>query len=70
MLTRRAPTNKTPIDTPSASTLARAYVAFLELPVPLVLLVLWVSGALLEGLCVVALYEAGLVLARMVGTLL
>ena len=63
MRTRRATTNKTPIDAPSASSkLARTYVAFLELPVPLVLLVLWVSGALLEGLCVVALYEAGSVL--------
>jgi hypothetical protein len=62
MRTRRADTNNTPIDTPSASTLAWAYEAFLELPAPLVVLVLWVSGALLEGLCVVALYEAGSVL--------
>ena len=35
----------------------RAYEGFLELPVPVVLAVLWVAGAVLEGLCIAALYE-------------
>ena len=39
--------------------LARAYEGFLELPVPIVLAVLWVAGAVLEALCIVALYEVG-----------
>ena len=34
----------------------RAYEGFLELPVPVVLAVLWVAGAVLEGLCIAALY--------------
>jgi hypothetical protein len=36
----------------------RAYEGFLELPVPVVLAVLWVAGAVLEVLCVIAVYEA------------
>ena len=35
----------------------RAYEGFLELPVPVVLAVLWVAGAVLEGSCIAALYE-------------
>ncbi len=42
--------------------LDRAYEGFLELPVPVVLAVLWRAGAALEAACVVALYEAGSVL--------
>ena len=38
----------------------RAYEGFLELPVPVVLAVLWVAGAVLEGSCVAALYAVGL----------
>ncbi len=47
-----------------------AYERFLELPVPIVLAVLWVGGAVLEGSCVVALYEGGLVLTQSVGAVL
>ena len=34
----------------------RAYERFLELPVPLVLVVLWFVGAALLGVCALALY--------------
>jgi len=34
----------------------RAYERFLELPVPLVLVVLWLAGAMLMGACALALY--------------
>ena len=44
--------------------LDRAYEGFLELPVPVVLAVLWVAGAALEVACVVTLYEVGSVLVR------
>jgi len=47
--------------------LGRAYEWFLELPVLIVLAVLWVVGLVLEGLGVVALYQGGLVLSRLVG---
>jgi hypothetical protein len=47
--------------------LGRAYEGFLELPVPVVLAVLWVVGAALEVACVVALYEVGSVLVRLAG---
>jgi len=47
--------------------LDRAYEGFLELPVPVVLAVLWVAGAALEVACVVALYEVGSVLVRLAG---
>jgi hypothetical protein len=36
----------------------RIYGSFLKLPVPVVLAVLWVAGAVLEALCVIAVYEA------------
>ena len=39
----------------------------MELPVPVVLAVLWVAGAALEVACVVALYEVGSVLVRLAG---
>ena len=48
----------------------RTYEGFLELPVPVVLAVLWVAGAVLEGSCVAALYAVGLGLARLVGVVL
>ena len=35
-----------------------AYARFLELPVPIVLSVLWLAGVVLIGLCVLALYWA------------
>ena len=44
--------------------LDRAYEGFLELPVPVVLAVLWVAGAALEVACVLTLYEVGSVLVR------
>ena len=47
--------------------LDRAYKGFLELPVPVVLAVLWVAGAALEVACVVALYEVGSVLVWLAG---
>jgi hypothetical protein len=37
-------------------TLERAYERFLELPVPLVLVVLWLTGVMLLGACALALY--------------
>ena len=48
--------------------LGRTYERFLGLPVPLVLMVLWVMGVVLELLCVAALYSLywnGLVLAQL-----
>jgi hypothetical protein len=47
--------------------LDRTYAGFLELPVPVVLAVLWVVGAALEVACVVTLYEVGSVLVRVAG---
>ncbi len=48
----------------SPDALDRAYEGFLELPVPVVLAVLWVAGAALGVACVVTLWEVGSVLAR------
>ena len=45
-------------------TLVRTYERFWELPVPVVLAVLWVAGAALGVACVVTLWEVGSVLAR------
>ena len=45
--------------------LDRAYGGVLELPVPVVLAVLWVAGAALEVAGVVALYGVGSVLVRL-----
>ena len=47
--------------------LDRTYERFLELPVPVVLAVLWVVGAALEVACVVTLYDLGSVLVRLAG---
>jgi hypothetical protein len=50
--------------------LAQGYERFLETPVPLVLVVLWAVGVVLEGLCVTVLYSLywnGLVLAKLLG---
>jgi hypothetical protein len=47
--------------------LERGYERFLDLPVPVVLVVLWVAGVVLEVLCVVELYSLywnGLVLVE------
>ena len=48
--------------------LGGAYEQFLELPVPVVLVVLWVAGVVIEVLCVellYALYWNGMVLVRL-----
>ena len=45
--------------------LGRTYERFLELPVPVVLLVLWAVGAVLEVLLVRALHWNGRVLVRL-----
>ena len=47
--------------------MSRSDKGFLELPVPVVLAVLWVVGAALEVACVVTLYEVGSVLVRLTG---
>jgi hypothetical protein len=47
--------------------LAQGYERFLELPVPVVLALLWVVGVVLEGSCLAALYWNGLVLVRLLG---
>jgi hypothetical protein len=44
------------------SLLGRVYERFLELPVPVVLAVLWLAGVALIGLCGVALYFLWLLL--------
>jgi len=47
--------------------LEQGYERFLDLPVPVVLVVLWVAGVVLEVLCVVELYSVywnGLVLVE------
>jgi hypothetical protein len=46
------------------------YEQFLELPVPFVLAVLWVVGAVLEGALVAALYWSGLLVVQLVGDIL
>jgi hypothetical protein len=46
------------------------YEQFLELPVPVVLAVMWVVGTVLEGALVAALYWNGLVLVQLVGDIL
>ena len=46
------------------------YEQLLELPVPVVLAVMWVVGAVLEGTLVAALYWNGLVLVQLVGDIL
>ena len=46
------------------------YEQFLELPAPVVLAVLWVVGAVLEGALVAALYWYGLFLVQLVGDIL
>jgi len=47
--------------------LAQGYERFLELPVPVVLALLWVVGVVLEVSCVASLYWNGLVLVRLLG---
>ena len=47
----------------------RGYERFLEMPVPVVVMVLWAAGVVLEGLCAAELYSLywnGLVLAQLV----
>jgi hypothetical protein len=46
------------------------YEQFLELPVPVVLAVMWVVGTVLEGALVAALYWNGLVLVQLVEDIL
>jgi hypothetical protein len=47
-------------------TLERTYEGFLELPVPVVLVVLWVLGLVIVGSLALALYLYGSALVRMV----
>lgn len=50
--------------------LGQTYERFLELPTPVVLLLLWVAGVVLEVLCVAelyALYWNGQVLVQLLG---
>ena len=50
--------------------LEQSYERFLELPGPVVLLVLWVAGVVLEVLCVATLYSLywnGQVLVQLLG---
>jgi hypothetical protein len=50
--------------------LEQGYERFLELPVPVVLVVLWVGGVMLEVLCLAelyALYWNGQVLVQLLG---
>jgi hypothetical protein len=47
-------------------TLERAYEGFLELPVPVVLVVLWVLGLVIVGSLALALHLYGSALVRMV----
>ena len=42
----------------------RSYEWFLRLPVPLILIVLWLAGAALGVACAVTLYEVGSVLVQ------
>ena len=58
-----APTTPT-APTPMSVGIGRAYEWFLQLPVVIVLTVLWVVGAVLLGSCVLVLYVAGSELAR------
>jgi hypothetical protein len=46
------------------------YERFLQLPVLAVLVVLWVAGAVLEVACVMALYQGGLALVRVLEAVL
>ena len=46
--------------------IVRAYERFYELPVPVVLAVLWLVGAVLLGSCALALYLYASVLVRLV----
>jgi hypothetical protein len=50
--------------TPISAGIGRAYKWFLQLPVVIVLLVLWVAGAALLGSCALVLYMAGSELVR------
>jgi len=45
----------------------RAYKRFWELPVLVVLLILWLAGAALVGLCALAFYLSWLVVRALVG---
>ena len=47
-----------PLEKSSAGPIADAYGRFLELPVPVVLVVLWLLGAVLLGAAVTAVYSA------------
>jgi hypothetical protein len=51
---------------PSPGWLARAYEGFLEMPVLVILALMWVAGAALLGSCALALYVVGSVLLRAV----
>ena len=51
-----------------SSALARVYEWFLELPVPVVLAVMWLAGAALVGLCGLVLYYFWLLLQAVAGS--
>lgn len=44
----------------------RAYEKFLELPVPVVLILLWLAGLIVLSLCAFVLYLYGSALAQMI----
>jgi hypothetical protein len=50
--------------TPTQGPMARAYERFLEMPVGVVLALLWLAGAALLGSCALVLYAVGSVLLQ------
>ena len=55
---------------PTPRRMARAYEGFLGLPVPLVLMVLWLLGALMLGAVVMGIYSAEVWLSTAIAPLL
>ena len=55
---------------PTPRRMARAFEGFLELPVPLVLMVLWLLGALMLGAVVMGIYSAEVWLSTAIAPLL
>ena len=55
-----------PMKAKRRGSIERSYEAFLELPVPVVLVVLWLLGVMLLGLCAAALYSYWLLLQSVV----
>jgi hypothetical protein len=63
---QKAPVGAPRTSTPISGPIARAYERFLEMPVLVVLAVLWVAGAALLGSLALALYMAGSLLVRVI----